>query len=144
MSDRPKCEHCGRPMELSSNENYWFCPHYAGHEAMVKAMIEQALAEKDKQLTEVIRRLTVAEAERDSWRRVAERLEGENQSLKARVETLEAALPLWWRLELLADWFDMKQERDRPTKWNGNEVQKDLRRWARNIKAALNPQETPK
>ena len=56
------------------------------------------------------------------------------QFLEARLARLEAALPDATKLDLLADWIDLKYPND-----SDPEVQNDLRAWARNIRAALEP-----
>lgn len=49
------------------------------------------------------------------------------------VEPLVRALPDPAKLDLLADWFDMEQQNN-PGRWAEDGVQRDLRRWANNVR----------
>ena len=54
------------------------------------------------------------------------------ESLLVKYNTLKEAVPPPDKLELLAKWFDFKYKDD-----ENPEVQEDLRRWANNLRNAL-------
>lgn len=88
------------PLTLSGTENYWYCSRdaCAGKKLVdLRAEIERLQQQSEaqhKSYGEVVGRLNAAEAVWDSWRRTAERLEGENARLQARVAALEDIIDL--------------------------------------------------
>lgn len=65
-------------------------------------------------------------------------LAGEFDRMEARADEAERLLPPPDKLEMLADWIDVKYPDD-----DDPEVQLDLRRWARDIRAFLASKENP-
>jgi hypothetical protein len=77
-----------------------------------------------------------AEADQKAWEDTAYR---HAQHWRRAETALQAVDPD--KLDLLADWFDTDDASHGPGR--DVEVQADLRRWARTIRTALTPQETP-
>ena len=112
---------------------------------------DAVLAVRDRHLLQLRQRLTLADADLDRYEehvvgdlneanialaRQAARAEQQRNQLADVLAEIDPA-----KLDLLADWFDTDDARKGPGR--DIDVQADLRRWARDIRTALNPPKEP-
>ena len=120
-------------------------------DAYPSRILDALMTVRDRHLQQLRQRLELADADLDRYEehvvgdlneaniglaRQAARAEQQRNQLADVLADLDPA-----KLDLLADWFDTDDARKGPGR--DIDVQADLRRWARDIRAALNPPKEP-